>query len=88
MIFLDTSYFVGLAMGQDALHGRAGAWSAHLPGPFLTTGVRALGVREFAVCADESCQGTRDVGAHRGQSEHRDCMGRVGTVSVRLGHAR
>ena len=37
MIFLDTSYFVALAMGRDALHARAGAWSAHLPGPFLTT---------------------------------------------------
>lgn len=37
MIFLDTSYFAALAMGRDALHGRAEAWSAHLPGPFLTT---------------------------------------------------
>lgn len=37
MIFLDTSYFAALAMGRDALHGRAEAWSAHLPGPFLTS---------------------------------------------------
>jgi len=37
MIFLDTSYFVALALGRDALHARAEAWSAHLPGPFLTT---------------------------------------------------
>ncbi len=37
MIFLDTSYFVALAMGRDALHTRAAAWSAHAPGPFLTT---------------------------------------------------
>jgi len=37
MIFLDTSCLVALALGQDALHARAEAWSAHLPGPFLTT---------------------------------------------------
>jgi len=37
MIFLDTSYFGAMAMGRDALHVRAGAWSAHLRGPFLTT---------------------------------------------------
>ena len=37
MIFLDTSYLAALAMGRDALHERAVAWSANLPGPFLTT---------------------------------------------------
>ena len=37
MIFLDTSCLVALALGRDALHARAEAWSACLPGPFLTT---------------------------------------------------
>ena len=37
MTFLDTSYFVALALPRDALHRRALAWSACLAGPFLTT---------------------------------------------------
>lgn len=37
MIFLDTSYLVGLTMPSDALHGIALAWSEVLSGPFLTT---------------------------------------------------
>ena len=37
MIFLDTSYFVALAMPADALHATALKWSECLSGPFLTT---------------------------------------------------
>lgn len=37
MTFLDTSYFVALALRRDALHARALSWSRRLPGPFLTT---------------------------------------------------
>ena len=37
MTFLDTSYFVALALRRDALHARALSWTRRLPGPFLTT---------------------------------------------------
>ncbi len=37
MIFVDTSYLVGLAVPRDSLHERAVAWSKRLAGRFLTT---------------------------------------------------
>lgn len=37
MIFLDTGYFVALFSPDDALHGRAVAWSLRLTEPFLIT---------------------------------------------------
>ena len=37
MTFLDTSFFAALAMGRDALHASAVAWSERLPGLFVTT---------------------------------------------------
>lgn len=37
MIFVDTSYLVALARPADGLHEAAMAWSALVPGPFVTT---------------------------------------------------
>ena len=52
MTFLDTSFFAALAMGRDALHASAVAWSERLAGPFVTTEYVLTDCISFVVMAE------------------------------------